>query len=96
MCKISGLTIASAQALIMREDLAKRAHGPSRQALVIFSFTCVGPNVRLWLTYRSLVSTRTTFEGSYAANNLIEERFSAYALYLGDLARACMGCFRFA
>lgn len=59
---------ASAQALIMREELAKKAHDPSREALVIFSFTCVGPNIRLWLTYRSLVSTKTTCKIPRKAN----------------------------
>ncbi len=46
---------ASAEALIMREKLAERVPEPSNEALVIFSFTCVGPTVRLWLTFRDSV-----------------------------------------
>jgi hypothetical protein len=47
---------ASAQALVMREKLAAQVDEPSVDALVIFAFTCIGPTVRLWVTYRSLVS----------------------------------------
>ncbi|RYN71745.1 hypothetical protein AA0117_g9192 [Alternaria alternata] len=43
---------ASAEALIMREKLAERVSHPSKDARVIFSFACVGPNVRLFVTYR--------------------------------------------
>ncbi|KAG9189076.1 hypothetical protein G6011_05944 [Alternaria panax] len=42
----------SAKALIMRERLADMIPEPNNKALVIFSFTCVGPSVRLWLTFR--------------------------------------------
>ena len=45
---------ASASALTMREELTVVANDPSelRDALVIFSFTCIGPSVKLWVTYR--------------------------------------------
>ena len=47
---------ASAAALTMREKLASQYSDPSHEALVIFAFTCVGPTVKLWITYRSSVS----------------------------------------
>jgi hypothetical protein len=59
---------ASAEALIMREKLAERVNGPSNDALVIFSFTCVGPSVRLWLTFRHPVSTIVAIQASCVAN----------------------------
>ncbi|KAF2623082.1 hypothetical protein BU25DRAFT_350842 [Macroventuria anomochaeta] len=45
---------ASAAGLTLREDLAVTAKDNSRlhDALVMFSFTCVGPTVKLWITYR--------------------------------------------
>jgi hypothetical protein len=49
---------ASAKALTMREKLAACFVHPSQEALVIFSFTCIGPSVRLWVTYRAAVSAR--------------------------------------
>ncbi|CAO2655729.1 Nn.00g045320.m01.CDS01 [Neocucurbitaria sp. VM-36] len=44
---------ASAAALTMREKLASQYSDPSQEALVIFAITCVGPTVKLWITYRS-------------------------------------------
>lgn len=46
---------ASAEALLLREELAERAGTQGKAALIIFSFTCVGPSVRLWITYRSRI-----------------------------------------
>jgi hypothetical protein len=45
---------ASAEALTLRENLAVAANDPSElhDGLVIFSITCVGPSVKLWITYR--------------------------------------------
>lgn len=45
---------ASAAGLILREELAMVAEDKLRlhDALVMFSFTCVGPTVKLWITYR--------------------------------------------
>ncbi|XP_014553292.1 hypothetical protein COCVIDRAFT_51985, partial [Bipolaris victoriae FI3] len=45
---------ASADALSLREKLllASKKNEPNPEALVIFSFTCVGTHVKLWLTYR--------------------------------------------
>lgn len=45
---------ASAAGLTLREDLAARANNSSELygARVMFSFTCVGSAVKLWLTYR--------------------------------------------
>jgi len=45
---------ASAAALTLRENLTAVAKDPFelRDALVIFSFTCVGPAIKLWATYR--------------------------------------------
>jgi hypothetical protein len=45
---------ASAAGLTLREDLAARANDTSKlgDARVMFSFTCVGSAVKLWLTYR--------------------------------------------
>ncbi|KAH3992844.1 hypothetical protein HBI56_198720 [Parastagonospora nodorum] len=45
---------ASAAGLTLREDLAARANDTSElgDARVMFSFTCVGSAVKLWLTYR--------------------------------------------
>ncbi|KAF5853188.1 hypothetical protein GGP41_001754 [Bipolaris sorokiniana] len=45
---------ASAAALSLREKLllASKKNEPNPEALVIFSFTCVGTHVKLWLTYR--------------------------------------------
>ena len=49
---------ASAAALSLREKLllASKKNEPNPEALVIFSFTCVGTHVKLWLTYRPTVS----------------------------------------
>jgi len=49
---------ASAKALILREELASKSkdHSTSKDALVIFAFTCIGPTVKLWVTYRQSVS----------------------------------------
>lgn len=49
---------ASAAALSLREKLllASKKNEPNPEALVIFSFTCVGTHVKLWLTYRRPVS----------------------------------------
>ncbi|EUC44473.1 hypothetical protein COCMIDRAFT_27181 [Bipolaris oryzae ATCC 44560] len=46
---------ASAAALSIREKLhlASKKSDPKLEALVIFSFTCVGTHVKLWLTYTS-------------------------------------------
>ncbi|KAL6158385.1 hypothetical protein ACJBU6_02498 [Exserohilum turcicum] len=47
---------ASAAALIFREELlqsASKKTDPNPDALVIFSFTCIGLDVRLWFTYRT-------------------------------------------
>jgi hypothetical protein len=46
---------ASAAALTLREDLAAKAKDTSNLIgpRVIFSFTCVGSAVKLWLTYRN-------------------------------------------
>ncbi|KAJ4990965.1 hypothetical protein SVAN01_03536 [Stagonosporopsis vannaccii] len=45
---------ASTAGLVLRENLAKMAKEKSitNDALVMFSFTCVGPSVKLWITYR--------------------------------------------
>ncbi|KAF2710226.1 hypothetical protein K504DRAFT_405223 [Pleomassaria siparia CBS 279.74] len=45
---------ASAAALELREDLATKARDNRElsDSLIIFSITCVGPSVRLWVTYR--------------------------------------------
>jgi hypothetical protein len=45
---------ASAAGLTLREDLAASANDSSKldDARVMFSFTCVGSAVKLWLTYR--------------------------------------------
>jgi hypothetical protein len=45
---------ASAAGLTLREDLAARANDTSKldDARVMFSFTCVGSAVKLWITYR--------------------------------------------
>jgi len=45
---------ASAAGLTLREDLAARANDNSKldDARVMFSFTCVGSAVKLWITYR--------------------------------------------
>ena len=59
---------ASAEALMMRERLAERVNEPSKDALVIFSFTCVGPSVRFWLTFRHPVSMKLTIQASQVAN----------------------------
>jgi hypothetical protein len=59
---------ASAEALTMREKRAAQAEQPSRDALLIFSFTCVGPSVRLWVTYRASVSARVPTATSHIAN----------------------------
>jgi hypothetical protein len=58
----------SAEALIMREKLAAKVDSPSTDALVIFSFTCVGPSVRLWLTFRQPVSTTPMNQRSRMTN----------------------------
>jgi hypothetical protein len=58
----------SAEALMMREGLAKKIQDPKSDALVIFSFTCVGPSVRLWLTFRNTVSTTMAMNISLMAN----------------------------
>jgi hypothetical protein len=39
---------------LMRERLAEWVENPCKNALVIFSFTCVGPIIRLWFTYRQV------------------------------------------
>ncbi|KAF2826021.1 hypothetical protein CC86DRAFT_418683 [Ophiobolus disseminans] len=46
---------ASASALYLRESLREKVGDTSlsHDALVIFAFTCVGPNVKLWVTYRN-------------------------------------------
>lgn len=48
---------ASAQALVMREELAKKAKERSKtlEACVIFAYTCIGPSIKLWMTYRDVV-----------------------------------------
>jgi hypothetical protein len=48
---------ASAAGLTLREDLAARANDSSKlgDARVMFSFTCVGSAVKLWITYRKPV-----------------------------------------
>lgn len=58
----------SAEALIMREKLAKKIGDPNSDALVLFSFTCVGPSVRLWLTFRNQVSAIVVTWTSHMAN----------------------------
>ena len=53
---------ASASALQLRERLARKSKDPSRahDTLSIFAFTCVGPSVKLWVTYRDAVSLHPT------------------------------------
>jgi hypothetical protein len=48
---------ASAQALVMRAELAKKAKEKSKtlEACVIFAYTCIGPSIKLWMTYRDVV-----------------------------------------
>jgi hypothetical protein len=42
----------------MREELMEYLDKDTeeQEALVIFSFTCIGPDVKFWLTYRETVS----------------------------------------
>ena len=49
---------ASAKALILREKLVVKSKDRpiSKKGLVIFAFTCIGPTVKLWATYRNSVS----------------------------------------
>jgi hypothetical protein len=49
---------ASATAHAMREELMEYLDKDTeeQEALVIFSFTCIGPDVKFWLTYRETVS----------------------------------------
>ncbi|UPX11504.1 uncharacterized protein EKO05_0002109 [Ascochyta rabiei] len=53
---------ASAAGLVLREELAIVAEdkSESHDALVMFSFTCVGPTVKLWITYREKPSEHTS------------------------------------
>jgi hypothetical protein len=53
---------ASASALFLREQLVYKAGdtSPGHEALVIFAFTCVGPNVKVWVTFRNSVSLDIT------------------------------------
>ncbi|KAH7384584.1 hypothetical protein BKA66DRAFT_81333 [Pyrenochaeta sp. MPI-SDFR-AT-0127] len=50
---------ASAVALRVRERLARKSKDPDdlQETLSIFSITCVGPTVRLWITYRDADNT---------------------------------------
>jgi hypothetical protein len=49
---------ASAEAHAMREKLMEYIGEDTEEhdALVIFSFTCIGPDIKFWLTYREPVS----------------------------------------
>jgi hypothetical protein len=51
---------ASAAALTLREKLqrASQRDDPNPDALVIFSFTCIGPVVKLWFTYKVKVGAQ--------------------------------------
>jgi hypothetical protein len=67
---------ASAAALNLREDLAARANDRSKlvEARVVFSFTCVGSAIKLWLTYRKksvrpIVSSRCDLTNVPARSN---------------------------
>lgn len=48
---------ASAQALVMREELVKKAKEKTNplEACVIFAYTCIGPSIKLWMTSRDIV-----------------------------------------
>ncbi|KAH7384636.1 hypothetical protein BKA66DRAFT_569879 [Pyrenochaeta sp. MPI-SDFR-AT-0127] len=50
---------ASAAALTLREQLASQSNdsSPINEALAIFALTCVGPSVKLWITYRTQEKT---------------------------------------
>lgn len=62
---------ASAAALTLRENLTAVAKDPSelRDALVIFSFTCVGPTVKLWVTYRRKLVSLQIFTEIHSISN---------------------------
>lgn len=63
---------ASAAGLTLREDLAVMAKDDSglHDALIMFSFTCVGPTVKLWVTYREKpVSLTITSRGNMSPDS---------------------------
>jgi hypothetical protein len=64
----------SAEALVMREELAERIQNPNKDALVIFSFTCVGSSVRFWFTCRNSVSTTIVMSISRVTNIFQENK----------------------
>lgn len=90
---------ASAEALVLREELAQKAKDAAQthDAMVIFAFTCIGPSVKLWVTYREQVSRygpQTPSKNRHYSHKALENPTHHNALYLGNIARIHMGCSR--
>lgn len=66
---------ASAQALLMREELAQKAKERSNtlEACVIFAYTCIGPSIKLWMTYRDSVRSHVLSPLGPSANAITQD-----------------------